>query len=400
MRVSGLALALLWCGIGAAPCAAADWNLGNGGFADGGEMPAQWTKEGNVAIARDTQVFKQGPAALRVEGQGGSGNACQWIEKAGAREFKIQGFLKVADGAKAQVAVQAIDAKWSKNEWKQIKYLAGDSDWEKFEKDVQLPDWTGRFRVMLHVEGRGRAWMDELVIDGQPAAAARPLDPAKDEPPEGKPWEPAWCIWGWRSAWVGMHRGFVETSKKGGIDVVFYGDSITMGWKDRWQKPLAPLKVVNYGIGGDSTRQLLWRIGHGEVDGLKPKLVVLGIGTNNLYGDRNAGTDEEIAKGVEAVLKLLQQKLPDAKVLLVALLPRQNEYFCKRIKNINARIAKLADGQKVRFLDMKDIFMQQEPGTVKDELYVEKHGETLHPNAQGYDAMAERMLPVIQEMLK
>jgi lysophospholipase L1-like esterase len=379
---------------------AQDWNVWNGNFTDGGETPAQWVKEGKVSVARDTQVFKEGPSSLRVDGQGGSGNACQWIEKGGARKFTVKGFMKVAGGAKAQVVVQPIDAKWSKNEWKQIKFLAGDSDWEKFEKEVQLPEWTGRFRVMLHVEGTGKAWLDEVTIGDQPVKAGRTLDPAKDEPPDGKPWEPAWCIWGWRSAWVGQHNNFVATTKKGGIDIVFYGDSITLGWKNRWENTFAPLKAVNYGIGGDSTRQLLWRISHGEVDGLKPKLVVLGIGTNNLYGDKNAGTDAEIARGVEAVVKLLREKLPDTKILIVALLPRQNEYFCNRIKKINASIAKLADNQTIKFLNLWDVFMQQEPGTVKDELYVEKLGAALHPNAHGYDAMAAVMEPAIREMLK
>ena len=68
-------------------------------------------------------------------------------------------------------------------------------------------------------------------------------------------------------------------------------------------KRFKPLGAGDYGIGGDSTRQVLWRLGHGLVDGLAPKLVVLKIGTNNLYGDHNAGTDEEIARGIKTVVK-------------------------------------------------------------------------------------------------
>jgi beta-glucosidase len=390
------------------------FNLWNGTFTDGGDTPAQWQKEGAATIARDTTVFKTGPASLRVDVSGGTGDALQIFNLKGARKFKLAGFIKTAGGAKAQVVVMPIDAKIIKNQWNQIVYRQGDGDWQHFEKEVSLPDWTGTFRVMLHVEGSGQAWLDDLSVDGaapadakpggaaaEAAEAARPHDdPSRDEPPVGKPWEAGWCVWGWRSAWVGMHNDFVKTTKKGGIDVIFYGDSITMGWKNRWEKILAPLHVVNYGIGGHATRQLLWRIGHGEVDGLKPKLVVLGIGTNNLYGDKNAGSDAEIAKGVEAVVKLLREKLPDTKILLVALLPRQNDYFCNRIKKINGAIANLADDKTARFLNMWDVFMQQEQGTVKDDLYVEKHGETLHPNDKGYDAMTEVMKPVIQEMLK
>jgi len=372
----------------------------NGNFSDGGESPAQWDHEGKVTGARDTVVFKEGSSSLRVDAKGEKGSVFQWLDFGSAKKFTLKGFYKCVGAAKAQIVVQTIDAKWSKNDWKQIKYLNADEDWTSFEKEIELPEWAKKCRVMLHVEGTGQVWLDEISIGEKPPRAGRVLDPAKDEPVAGKPWEPAWCVWNWRSAWVGQHEKFVATTKKGGIDVVFYGDSITLGWKNRWDDAFAPLKAINYGIGGDSTRQLLWRIGNGEVEGLKPKLVVLAIGTNNLYGDKNAGSDTEIAKGIETVVKLLQTKLPESKILLVAILPRQNDFFCKRIKKINAQIAKLEDGKNIKFLNMWDAFMLTEPGTVKEELYVEKRGETLHPNAKGYDVMAGIIKPVIEEMLK
>jgi hypothetical protein len=94
----------------------------------------------------------------------------------------------------------------------------------------------------------------------------------KAPPPNDTPWVPGWCMYDWRPAWFGMHDAFVERTKKADIGVVFYGDSITMGWANEgkavWERRYAPLKAVTYCIGGDSTRQLLWRIQHGEVNGI------------------------------------------------------------------------------------------------------------------------------------
>jgi lysophospholipase L1-like esterase len=134
----------------------------------------------------------------------------------------------------------------------------------------------------------------------------------------------------------------------------------------------------------------------GVVDGLTPKVAVLKIGTNNLYDDFNSGSDAEIAEGIEAVVKTLRTKLPQTKILLCAILPRQNEYFCGRIAKINAIIKRLDDGSQVRWLDMTSRF-QTAPGSVTRELY---DPDQLHLVAKGYEAWAEAMEPLLAEMLK
>jgi len=289
----------------------------------------------------------------------------------------------------------------------QLKFVQGDTDWTAFETEVTVPEWAAWINVLLLAEGDGKAWLDEVrgaaadkVDPGKPVSAEQEM--ASSPPPKDKPWVPGWCIHGWRAAWFGMNKNFAERTKKGDIDLVFYGDSITMGWgdakagKDVWDKRYAPLKAVNYGIGGDSTRQLLWRIQHGEVDGISPKVVVLMIGTNNLYGDQNAGTDEEIAQGVAEVVKVLREKLPKSKVLVMAILPRQNDYFCGRIAKINAITAKLDDGKTVRYLDMGGKFLES-PGKVKADLY---NPDQLHLGPKGYEVWAETMQPLLEEMLR
>lgn len=226
-------------------------------------------------------------------------------------------------------------------------------------------------------------------------------DPASTPLPKAKPWVPGWCRWDWRAGWLGQHRAFVENSRKnpGSIRAVFYGDSLTQGWgseaKDVFTENFGRHGAVNYGIGGDSTRQLLYRISRGEVDGIAPKVVVLCIGTNNLYDDANGGSDEEIAQGITTVVQLIQHKLPQTTIMLIGLLPRQNEWFCGRVKRINGIIAKLDDGKQVRFIDAGDRFASA-PGKVIPDLY---NQDQLHLVKKGYETWAATIKPLFDELL-
>ena len=415
MKASTMAAAVLMAATGAAGASsqpattsAAAYKLvvRNGGMAQGVSVPADWTgRFGDCVVYRDANTFKEAPASLCVEASGKSGQAFQAFPVKGGAKFRVAGWIKSAGKVKAQAAVQCFDEKYTRNSFIQAKYVQNDTDWTEFSKEVTIPDWAGRFNILLLVEGEGRAWLDEVREADSAVDAGKPVT-AEDEmtktaPPKDKPWTPGWGFYPqFPGAWMSMHKGFLERTKKGGIDIVFYGDSITQGWggagKEVWEKRYAPLKAVNYGIGGDSTRQVLWRIGHGEVDGIAPKLVVLMAGTNNLYSDYNAGSDEEIAKGIDAIVNLLREKLPATKVLLLAVLPRQNEYFCTRIRKINAIIAKLDEGKGVRFLDMTDRF-QDAPGKVKADLF---NKDQLHLEKKGYEVWAEAMDSVLDELMK
>jgi lysophospholipase L1-like esterase len=198
--------------------------------------------------------------------------------------------------------------------------------------------------------------------------------------------------------WVKRHDGFVEIAKKGGVDLLFLGDSITDGWrgggKAVWEKNFAPLKAANFGIGGDRTEHVLWRLQHGELDGIKPKLAVLMIGTNNL----GANKDEEIADGIKTIVEELHKQTPETKVLLLGIFPRgmkADDPARARIKHINSIIAKLDDGQNVKYLDIGDKFLEAD-GTLPKSIMP----DALHPNAKGYEIWAEAILPQVQEMLK
>jgi beta-glucosidase len=209
------------------------------------------------------------------------------------------------------------------------------------------------------------------------------------------PWEPEARNDNW---WKEKHEAFLTETKKDAqtIKIIFYGDSITEGWKgsgqEVWKEYYSTRNAVNYGIGGDLTQHLIWRINNGEVEGLHPKLVILKIGTNNL----GSANDEDIAKGVKQVIEDLQKKLPSAKVLLLGILPRgdANNAYEPRIKHINSIIKTYADGNKVKFLDMGPSF-EDASGHIHENLYVP---DKLHLSKEGYSVWAKTMDELFRKM--
>ncbi|HCE45807.1 MAG TPA: GDSL family lipase [Lentisphaeria bacterium] len=216
--------------------------------------------------------------------------------------------------------------------------------------------------------------------------------------PKGKAWEPAWGFWkDVPKAWQQTHWGFVKDAKKGDVDVVLMGDSITKGWsgagKEIFEKNYKPLKTLNIGIGGDTTRQTLWRIDNEALDGIQPKVVVLMIGVNNIF--TGTGTDEEIAKGVAEILKQIQAKCPKSKILLLGILPLGNDSQSARAKNINGMLAKLEAGP-VKFMDLSAKFSDAN-GKVLPDLYSK---DLVHLAQPGYADWDAAMMPVLKEMMK
>jgi lysophospholipase L1-like esterase len=197
--------------------------------------------------------------------------------------------------------------------------------------------------------------------------------------------------------WVKRHDGFVEIAKKGNVDVLFLGDSITDGWrgqKKTWDAAFGAYKPANFGIGGDQTQHVLWRIQNGELDGIKPKVAVVMIGTNNTGGH----SAEQIADGIKAIVTTIHEKSPDTKVLLLGVFPRgkmiPNNQNTKIIE-INKVIAKLDDGgKKVKYLDIGEKFMKdgQIPGDIMPDY--------LHLSAAGYQIWADAITPTLKDMLR
>jgi len=237
--------------------------------------------------------------------------------------------------------------------------------------------------------------------DTQPATTAAATAPATPESapiPAGKPWEAKWGQWPkFPGDWMKTHQGLVSQAKKqSDAQVAFFGDSLTAGWHSAkaWETLNGGWKALNFGIGGDGTSQVLYRIQNGELAPLNPKVVVLCIGTNNLYGDANGGSDEEIAKGIDAIVQAIQAMKPEAKILLCGIMPRQNEYFTSRILKINAKLAKLADSKNVAFVECSDKF-QESPGKMKADLF---NKDLVHLTPAGYDLWVQQLRPELEKL--
>ncbi|MEZ6138775.1 MAG: sulfatase-like hydrolase/transferase [Pirellulaceae bacterium] len=151
--------------------------------------------------------------------------------------------------------------------------------------------------------------------------------------------------------WAQRDKQLTEAANNSDAQIAFIGDSITQGWsgsgRDVWQKHFAD-RAINLGIGGDRTEHVIWRLTHGNLGKLKPKVAVLMIGTNNT--GHFMQDPSEVAAGVEEILRILGERLPNTKVVLHGVFPRgANQFDEGRLNNIaiNDQIRRLADGQRV-----------------------------------------------------
>jgi beta-glucosidase len=190
------------------------------------------------------------------------------------------------------------------------------------------------------------------------------------------------------AGWMKRHESFNERVKQGDVGVIFIGDSITQGWegagaKEIWDKHFGPRKPVNLGIGGDRTQHVLWRLDNGNIDGIQPKAAVIMIGTNNA----GANNGKEIADGIAAIVKKLNEKLPETKVLILGIFPRgagPDDAGRKITIEANQHAAKLADGKTVYYLDISDKFLSPD-GTLSKEIMP----DLLHLSPKGYQIWAD-----------
>jgi len=194
--------------------------------------------------------------------------------------------------------------------------------------------------------------------------------------------------------WMQRHQAFLERAKQGPIDVLFLGDSITEGWGRNpvWRQHFAPRHAANFGIGGDHTQHILWRLDHGEVDGISPKVVVLMIGTTNLASN----TADEIAAAIKAIVQRLRDKLPQTKILLLAIFPRgeKPDPVREKLQAVNGQIAKLDDGKMIKYLDIGKFFLNDD-GTISKEIMP----DYLHLTLKGYGIWADAIEPTLRPML-
>ncbi len=200
--------------------------------------------------------------------------------------------------------------------------------------------------------------------------------------------------------WMPRHeQKLAEKKDMGQVDLVMIGDSITHGWegagKEVWDKYYASRKTLNLGFSGDRTEQVLWRLDHGAMEGITPKLAVIMIGTNNT-GHRQDPA-EQTAAGVQAIVERVSKLTPETKVLLLAIFPRaaQADAAPRKLNDaINEKIKAMADGEKVFYLDINKSFLDDQGNLPADVM-----PDLLHPNAEGYQRWAEAMEPTIKKLM-
>jgi len=203
----------------------------------------------------------------------------------------------------------------------------------------------------------------------------------------------------WAVKWWGpRHEAVSKRLAEGDVGLLFIGDSITHGWENAgrriWDRYYAPRQAVNMGFSGDRTQHVLWRLDHTDFSGLSPRLAILMIGTNNSNGSDNAA--EEIADGITAICQRLRTQLPDMKILILAIFPRNPEPGPQREKNAEASrlAARIADGKMIHYLDINDEFLMEDEVLSKEIM-----PDYLHPNGTGYKIWAEAIEPKVAELM-
>lgn len=215
-----------------------------------------------------------------------------------------------------------------------------------------------------------------------------------------EPLQESWAVDWWQprhEAKLAEVRAHREAGRR--VDLVFLGDSITQGWENEgkavWAEHFARYNAVALGFGGDRTENLLWRLQHGELDGMAPKVIVMMIGTNNT-GDRLEDPALTIA-GIRRNLDEIRRHQPQARVLLLALFPRgerPDDLMRRHNARVNALLPALADGRQVVFLDIGRALTNPDGTLSKDIL-----PDWLHLSPQGYELWARSLEATLTPML-
>jgi lysophospholipase L1-like esterase len=205
------------------------------------------------------------------------------------------------------------------------------------------------------------------------------------------------------------HEQLLQKARRGGIDVYFEGDSITRRWGAtdypellaNWKRNFFGWNAANFGWGGDTTQNILWRLQNGELDGVNPKVIVLLAGTNDVGNsippEGEAARVSDVTANIQAILGVLQTKAPGAAIILMGVFPRNDSMAVMPIINhINHNLARLAEGRKIRFLNINDKLADRN-GRLFDGMMNAR--DKLHPVLKGYQVWADALRPVLTELL-
>jgi len=198
----------------------------------------------------------------------------------------------------------------------------------------------------------------------------------------------------------------VERAKSapGNYDVEFIGDSITELWETTgsnvWKNLGDQYTIINMGVSGDCTEHVLWRFGQGQLHGIKAKVAVIMIGTNNSRKDQHGvdvNTDSDILAGISAVVNQIRVRQPDTKILLLGIFPRGQTFNPQRgrLLQINQALARLDDSEHILYLDFGSQYIGND-GSISQNIMP----DYLHPNEAGYKIWADAIRPKLKELLQ
>jgi lysophospholipase L1-like esterase len=212
--------------------------------------------------------------------------------------------------------------------------------------------------------------------------------------------------------WRDRHEAKLRELTQAKPELIFLGDSITQDWEHAgppewqdfapvWQRFYGDRHAVNLGFKGDTTASLLWRIRNGEVAGIAPKAAVVLIGANNL--GKVHWSAEDTVTGIDTIIGEIHRRLPETKILLLAVLPSERSaWITEATGQINRLLAdKYKDDRSVAFLDLTALYMRN--GVLNRSLFLDAKltppDPLLHPSPQGQALMAKSMEPVLANML-
>ena len=374
--------------------------LRNGDMEQGTDAPTAWGDPWagykRRALSRDTTVKHSGQAALkfRLAGISGERTIEQLVRGGAGRELMLRGWVKTDGALQVQVGILPYDQRVRPLTLLSALRLKKTSDWCLFTQKVTLPEGSSGFSVVLRAHGMGTVWLDDVKLSGERVETA-PADPIMVSPPEHQ--EPELPYPGPPGGgWLSGQRTLKEEAWGTEPPVVFLGDSLTWGWQqeghDAWERHFKPLRALNLGLGGDRTSQILWRIQDGALAGLHPKLVVLGVGINNLI--RDTYPPERVVEGIKTCVRAIKRACPGTRVMVVGIFPvldSPTRPLRAPIRCVNALLARhLPD-----FLDLGNVFLEPD-GNLNPSLF----RDGIHLTAQGYTLYCQKLSPRILSLLK
>jgi lysophospholipase L1-like esterase len=208
------------------------------------------------------------------------------------------------------------------------------------------------------------------------------------------------------------HAQLLDKARKSGIDVYFLGDSITRRWGTsdeqykqflaNWRENFFGWNAANFGCGGDTVENILWRLNDGELDGVNPRVIVLLAGTNNIGNVPPRGSAEvearasAVAAGLKAVVETCRRKAPSATIILMGITPRNDCMAAMPIINrVNQALAAQSDGKRLLYVNINDKLADAD-----GKFYAGRaNPDGLHLDVKGYQVWADALKPIFLELL-